>query len=412
LFDKDAATLSLFLGDREMQFSKGYAFALTGDPQGVLFADLNQDRKPELVFSESTSGKLVIYARREEPSKDAIERIAAFKQVNVSAASPLSTAAVIYDASDSSLIPISFERDCKWGARLALNQPVSALWQRKTQSGEEIIALNASPGALLRFKLKDNQLEKKMSAPIASFGASASVFWEGAKSAPSIVAVLDEKIAGALPQMLFYSIGREPNATVVNLMTQSPLNAEYVTAIAGMTIGKRMILARLVEKKSECAILLSEAALEGSRLNLRLLKEVNVPQPLRKARFKKIALSDFNGDEQPDAALLSESKLVVFSSESLYQPKQIATFARLSESDLLATVDANFDGSEDLAVTCHLRNEVLIIARSPNGRFQSPKLLLRNTWATSFSAAKVRQSPALIIGNNHLHAVDLVRLNR
>ncbi len=397
------ASFVLHFAQSPTAFSESIVIAFSDTASGVAVADLNQDGKPELIVSEQKTGKLVAYSTSHYELLG-VERLATSGQPKHIA---------LYSARKQLLIDchrhhrveyIQIERQPSHIGSFSVTGNIVSLWQDE----DEISWLTTSPVTLAR---KSDKSETTALHRLFSLGVSKSLFWQSLDKQPAMLALLEEHVAGTVPQLLFYALNRDSARSISEMSLDTPISAETIVSISGATLKKKHHLVVLKSEKNAYALVVYELKSEKTRLHLVEVGRYALPN-LFSAQASPHLLVRVSKQETMDFLVASSQRAVVLLSERLYQPKQISNFPKLGKSDIVLWRDSNGDDIADLFISRHHRADVLFLRGHSNGKFDTPRVILGDVVATGIASVVSKHHSTLFIANAKLHTVDILRLKK
>lgn len=399
----DEGSFEIHFAQSKTVFFRGMLIAFSDVASSVSVADLNQDRKPELIVSEQKTGKLVVYSTTHY-ELGGVERLATSgepEQISVhSARKELLVGCNRYHQLEQVRIA---RQSAHIGSYLVTGRVVS-LWQ----NDREIIWLTTSPVTLARKSYKSEEIVPQR---LFSLGASQSLLWHGTEGQSAILAVLEERSIGAVPQLLFYALHSDSTRRVSELLLDAPISAESITRIAGATLKNRHFLVALKSEKDTQVIVVYEIKLEKTCLRLVQVSRYALPKSFSRQPAQHL-LVRVNRDEAMDFLVANSERALLLLSEKLYQPQQISNFPKLNATDVVVWSDGDGDNRADLFISCHRHADVLFLRGRSNGTFHAPKVILGDVIATGMASVVTKQHATLFVANSKLHTVDILRLKK
>ncbi|MGQ9805559.1 MAG: FG-GAP repeat domain-containing protein [Chlorobiales bacterium] len=399
----DGFSFAIHFAQSPTTFLEGMIIAFSDVASGVTVADLNQDSKVELIVSEQKTGKLVVYSSSHY-ERLGVERLATSgKPTHISVHASRKQMLVSCNRHHQ-IEQVQVDRQFRRIGSFSVEGEVVSHWQDK----DEMSWLTTSPVTLVRKPYKSRTV---VSHRLFSLGVSQSVFWSESEGRPAILAILEERTEGALPQLLFYALDSDSVLSISEILLETPMSAEGITSIGGATLKNRHYLAVLKSEKNVFAVTVYELKSEKSRMRLVEVGRYALPNFLA-TQAVKFFLVKVNKNETMDFFVASSKSGVLLLSERLYQPKQISNFPKLSETDVVLWDDGDGDGLADLFISRHQRAEVLFLRGRTNGVFDTPRIILGDVIATDMTSVVVRQQATLFVANAKLHTVDILRLKK
>ena len=399
----DGFSFEIHFAQSPTTFLEGMIIAFSDVGSGVTVADLNQDGKVELIVSEQTTGKLVVYSSSHY-ERLGVERLATSGAPEQIGFHSVRKQLLVGCNRHHQIEQVQIERQMTRLGSFSVTGKIVSLWQDEL----EMIWLTSSPATFMRRRYKS---EKTISKRLFSLGVSRSLLWRGSDGQSSILAVLEERTAGALPQLLFYALDSDSALSISEILLETPISAEGITSIGGATLKNRHYLAVLKSEKNVFAVTVYELKSEKSRMRLVEVGRYALPNFLAKQAVKFL-LVKVNKNETMDFFVASSKSGVLLLSERLYQPKQISNFPKLSATDVVLWNDGDGDDLADLFISRHQRAEVLFLRGRTNGVFDAPRIILGDVIATDMTSVVVRQQATLFVANAKLHTVDILRLKK
>jgi hypothetical protein len=399
----DGFSFAIHFAQSPTAFLEGMIIAFSDNASGVAVADLNQDGKVELIVSEQKTGKLVVYSSSHYDCLG-VERIAtsgAPEQISFHSARKQ---LLVGCNRHHQIEQVQIERQMTRLGSFSVTGKIVSLWQNEL----EMNWLTSSPATLMRRRYKS---EKTISKRLFSLGVSSSLLWRGSEGQSSILAVLEERMLGAVPQLLFYALDSDSALSISEMLIDTPISAEGITSICGATLKNRHYLAVLKSEKNVFAIIVYELQSEKTRMRLVEVGRYALPNSLAKQAVQFL-LMKVNKNETMDFFVASSQSGVLLLSERLYQPKQISNFPKLSATDVVLWNDGDGDELADLFISRHQRADVLFLRGLTNGLFDAPKIILRDVIATAMTSVVTKQHATLFVTNAKLHTVDILHLKK
>ncbi len=399
----DGVSFVIHFAQSTTAFLESMVIAFSDETSGVTVADLNQDGKPEIIVSEQKAGKLVVYSTSHYELLG-VERLAtsgAPTQIDFH-----SDRKQLFVGSNRhhQIEAVQIDRHFSRSGSFSVAGKIVSLWQDEV----EMIWLTASPVTVTRKRYKSEQI---ISHRLFSLGISQSLLWRGSESQSAILAVLEERTNGALPQLLFYALNRDSALSISEMLLDKPVSAESIVSIGGATLKKKNYLVVLKSEKNANSVIVYELNVEKSRLSLTEV-EKHAFSNLFAQQGARHLLVKVNKNETMDFLVTSSKSGILLLSERLYQPQQISNFPKLNTDDIVLWRDGDGDELADLIISRHQRAELLFLRGHPKGSFDMPKIILSDVIATSIASGITKQHATLFVANAKLHTVDILRLKK
>lgn len=397
---RDERSLAIHFGSKTGQFSEAFAIAFADVASSLAIADLNADGKPELICSERQTGKLVVYS----PShceRRRLERIAMGGAPECLAWS--AGQQEVWVGCDGAIARLSAERREARDETFATRGRIVSLWH--SDALRQTIAIANSPAALVQIGHNPQRLQTR---PLFTLGVSAAAFWDAPDHRAAIVALLEAKSPGAVPQLLFYAVSDDSLNPVSELMLEQPLHADDIAAIASATLKRKSSLIVLKSDERQASVVAYALAIERTRLRLVEEARYALPDWFAAQRPTRLRVRIRKNDAM-DFLVASDKAALLLLSERLHQPKRISNFPKISASDLVEWRDVDGDLRDDLLVSRRQRAELLLLRGNANDRLGAPKIVLNDVTATSVLPVSRKPHPILFVGNAKLRALDVMR---
>lgn len=399
----DGSSFVIHFARSATSFSESVIIAFSDVASGIAIADLNQDEKPELIVSEQKTGKLVVYSSTHYEQMG-VERLATSGEPERLAFHPARKQLLVGCNRHKRLEQMQVERETSLVGSFSVMGKVASIWQ----DDDEMIWLTTSPVTLGRRAYKS---DRAVSHQLFSLGASQSLFWRASKHQPTMLAVLEERVAGAVPQLLFYSLKDDSARAISELLIDAPINAEGVASIAGATLKEKNYLIALTSDATAQAIVVYELKTENNRLRLVETERHALPNHLALQGATHLFVK-VNKNETMDFLVASSKSAATLLAERLHQPRQISNFPKISDGDVALWTDSDGDELADLVVSRHQRAEVLFLRGRPRGDFDPPKKMLGDVVATGIVSVVGKRHLTLFVANAKLHTIDILRLKK
>ncbi len=399
----DSGSFAIHFAHSTTAFSESMLIAFSDVASGVAVADLNQDGKPELIVSERKTGKLVVYSTAHY-ERLGVERLATSGEPEHLAIHSARKSLLVGCNRHHRLEQVQIERQPTRVGSFSVSGKLLFLYQNDF----EMIWLTTSPVTLSR---KSHKSEKVIAHRLFSLGVSQSHVWSGLDGRTAILAVLEEHMAGAVPQLLFYALNPDSALSISEILLDAPISAENIVSMAGATLKKTPYLAVLKSEQNMQSVVVYELKLEKTRLFLREVGQYALPKSLALQGATHLRMK-VNKHESLDFLVASSKSAVVLLSERLYQAQQISNFPKLNPTDTVLWSDGDGDELADLIVSHHQRSELLFLRGRANGTFDMPKVILGDVIATSIASIVTKQHATLFVANAKLHTVDILRLKK
>ncbi len=397
----DGLSFAIHFAQSKTAFSESMLIAFSDMASSVAVADLNQDGKPELIVSEQKTGKLIVYSTAHY-ERIGIERIATSGEPEHLSVHSARKQLLVGCNRRHQIEQVQISRQPTRLGSYFVTGKIISLWQDDL----EMIWLTTSPVTLAR---KYHKSESVFAHRLLSLGVSQSLLWRGSEGQSAILAVLEERTLGAVPQLLFYALNSDSARSISEILLDAPMSADNITSIAGATLKNKHYLIVLKSNKSAQSIVIYELKLEKMRLFLHDVGQYALPKSLTLQGAKHLCVK-VNKNETIDFLVASSKSAVMFLSEQLYQPQQISNFPKLSASDVVLWGDSDGDELADLIVSRHQRAELLFLRGRRNGKFETPKVILGDVVATGVASLVTKQHATLFIGNSKFHTVDILHI--
>ncbi len=396
-------SFALHLAQSPTAFFESVLIAFSDTASGITVADLNHDRKPEIIISEQKTGKLVAYSTSPHDFLG-VERLATSGEPTHLAFHSARKQLLVGCNRHHRIEHIQIERHPTHIGSFSITGKIISLWQDDV----EMNWLTTSPVTLTRKLWKS---EAVVSHRLFSLGVAQSLLWRVPNGQPAMLALLEERVAGAVPQLLFYALNRDSALSICELLLDTPISAENIMNIAGATLKNKHYLVVLKSEKNALSIVVYELLLGKNRL--RLVEVASYALPTGFAMQKPpFLLVKVNKQETMDFLVASSQRAAVLLSERLYQPQQISNFPKLNASDVMLWSDGNGDDIADLFISRHQRAEVLLLRGHSNGKFDMPNVILGDVIATGIASVVSKHHSTLFVTNAKLHTVDILRLKK
>ncbi len=397
------SAFALHIAQSPTDFSESMVVAFSDTASGIAVADLNQNGKPEILISEQKTGKLVAYSTSQYDLLG-VERLATSGQPEHIALCSARKQLLIDCHRHHRVEHIQIERQPSHIGSFSVTGNIVSLWQDEN----EISWLTTSPVTLVR---KSDKSEPTVSHRLFSLGVSTSLFWQSLDGQPAMLALLEERVAGAVPQLLFYALNSDSARSISEMLLDTPVSAENIVNIGGATLKKKHYLVALKSEKNTYAIVVYDLKLEKPRLRLVEVGRYALPN-LFSAQVSPRLLVKVNKNETMDFLIAGSKNSVLLLSERLYQPQQISNFPKLGAKDIVLWRDSNGDDIADLFISRHQRADLLFLRGHSNGKFDTPKVILGDAIATGITSVVTKQHATLFVANAKLHTVDILRLKK
>ncbi len=396
-------SFALHLAQSPTAFFESMLIAFSDAASSITVADLNQDRKPEIIISEQKTGKLVAYSISHHDFLG-VERLATSGEPAHLAFHSARKQMLIGCNRYQRIEHVQFERQPVHIGSFSTTGKIVSLWQDDV----EMNWLTTSPVTLARKQWKSDAV---VSHRLSSLGVSQSLLWRASTGQPAMLALMEERVAGAVPQLLFYALNRDSALSICELLLDTPISAENIVNIGGATLKNKHYLVVLKSEKNAHPIVVYELQLGNNRLRLVEVASYALPTgfAMQKPTFLLVKV---NKQETMDFLVASSQRAVVLLSERLYQPQQISNFPKINASDVMLWSDGHGAGIADLFISRHHRADVLLLRGHPNGKFDMPKVILGDVIATEMVSAVIKHHTTLFVANAKLHTVDILRLKK
>ena len=399
----DGNSFAIHFAQSPTTFFESMLIAFSSAASGIAVADLNHDRKPELIVSEQKTGKLVIYSTSHYETFG-VERLATSGEPEQIVFHSARKQILVGCNRHHRLEQIKTDRSFLRVGSFSVTGKIVSVWQDEF----EMVCLTNSPVTLVR---KSYKSEKVVSHRLFLLGVSQSQFWRALEGEPAILAILEERTVGAVPQLLFYALNRDSTLSISELLLDAPISAENVVSIGGATLKKKHYLVMLKSEKNTQTLLVYELKVEKTRLRL-LESERHLLPNLFAKQGAKYLLVKVNKHETMDFLVASSKRAVVLLSERLHQPQQISNFPKLSATDVVLWNDSDGNHLADLIISRHQRAEVLFMRGRPNGQFNVPRVIMNDVIATGIAPVVTKHHSTLFVANAKLHTVDIFHLKK
>gem|GEM_PF-2220488 len=399
----DGFSFAIHFAQSPTAFLEGMIIAFSDNASGVAVADLNQDGKVELIVSEQKTGKLVAYSTSHHDFFG-VERLATSGEPAHLAFHSARKQMLIGCNRYQRIEHVQFERQPAHIGSFSTTGKIVSLWQDDV----EMNWLTTSPVTLARKRWKS---EAVISHRLFSLGVSQSLLWRASNGQPALLALLEERVAGAVPQLLFYALNRDSTLSICELLLDTPISAENIVNIGGATLKNKHYLVVLNSEKNAHPIVVYELQLGKNRLRLVEVASYALPTgfAMQKPTFLLVRV---NKHETMDFLVARSQRAVVLLSERLYQPQQISNFPKINASDVMLWSDSNGDDIADLFISRHQRTDVLLLRGHSNGKFDVPKVILSDVVATGIASVVSKHHATLFVTNAKLHTVDILHLKK
>ncbi len=399
----DGVSFMIHFAQSSTAFLESMVIAFSDETSGVTVADLNQDGKPEIIVSEQKAGKLVVYStsRYECLGVEHLATSGAPSQIDF-----YSSRKQLFVGSNRhhQIETVQIDRHFSRSGSFSVAGNIVSLWH----DASEMISLTTSPVTLVRKPYKSEQV---VSHRLFSLGVSHALFWQTLEGQPALLAVLEERASGAVPQLLFYALNRDSTLSISEMILDMPVSAESIVSIGGATLKKKHYLVVLKSEKNAHSVIVYELNAEKSRLSL-IEVEQHTFSSLFAQQGARHLLVKVNKNETMDFLVTSAKSAVLLLSERLYQPQQISNFPKLNTNDIVLWHDGDGDKLADLIISRHQRAELLFLRGRPKGSFDMPKIILSDVIATSIASSITKQHATLFVANAKLHTVDILHLKK
>ncbi len=397
-------SFALHIAQSPTDFSESVIIAFSDVASAITVADLNQNGKPEIIVSEEKTGKLVVYSTAHYEQLG-VERLAtsgkpkhlaflaARKHLLVSCNQPHYLEQYHY-----------FDRQLLRTGGLSVSGNIVSLWHDETQ----VVLLTSSPVTLIRQSYKS---QMAVTHSLFSLGVTSSAFWKSTDKHPALVAILEEKHAGTVPQVLFYMLNSDSALSISEMFLDTPMSAENIISICSATFKKHHYLIALKSEKNVQAIVVYELKIEGTRLRLVEVERHVLPVEFAIQGAKHL-FARVDKHESVDFLVAGHNRAVILLSERLYQPQQISNFPKLNDGDIVVWTDVDGNEHDDLLVSRQRNTEVLFLRGRLKGEFDPPKVILGDAIATGITSVVTKQHATLFVANAKLHTVDILRLKK
>ncbi|MFQ3597632.1 MAG: VCBS repeat-containing protein [Chloroherpetonaceae bacterium] len=399
----DGISFAIHFAQSTTAFSESMLIAFSDVASGVAVADLNQDGKPELIVSEQKTGKMIAYSTAHYELLG-VERLATSGEPEQISVHSARKQLLVGCNRHHWLEQVQIHRQpTRIGSYFVAGKMIS-LWQDDL----EMIWLTTSPVTLSR---KPHQSEKIFAHRLFSLGVSQSLLWRRSEGQSAILAILEERSPGAVPQLLFYALNSDSVRSISEILLDAPISADNINSIAGVTLKKIPYLVVLKSDKNAQSVVVYELKVEKSRLFLLEVGQYPLPNSIALQGAKHLCVK-VNKNETIDFLVASSKSAVMLLSERLYQPQQISNFPKLSATDIMLWGDVNSDELVDLIVSRQQRAELLFLQGRAEGKFETPKVILGDVIATGIASIVTKQLATLFVANSKLHTVDILRLKK
>lgn len=399
----DGVSFAIHLAQSSTTFLESMLIAFSGASSGVAVADLNHDGKSELIVSEQKTGKLVVYSTAHYELLG-VERLATSGEPAHISVHASRKQMLVSCHRHHQIEQVQVDRQSRRIGSFSAEGKVVSHWQDK----HEMIWLTTSPVTLVRKPYKSRTM---VSHRLFSLGVSQSAFWPESEGRSAILAILEERTEGAVPQLLFYALNPDSACSVSELLLNAPISAGSITSIAGVTLKKSPYLAVLKSEKKGQSIIVYELQMEKMRLSLLEVGQYALPNSTALQGAKHLCVK-VNKQNAMDFLVVSSKSAVMFLSKRLYQPQQISNFPKLSATDIVLWDDSDGDTFADLILSQHQRAQLLLLRGRANGKFDMPKVVLNDVVATGLASVVTKQHATLFVANSKLHTVDILRLKK
>jgi len=384
-------------------FSESMVIAFSNKASGVMVADLNQDRSPELIVSEQRPGKLVIYSTSYDEVSD-IERLATSGEPELVAVYASQRQMLVSCNQHHRLEQIKIDRWFSHLGSFSVTGKIVSLWQDEF----EVSWLTTSPVALVRNRSKS---EVRVSHRLFLLGISQACVWHALAQQPTVLAVLETRMAGAVPQLLFYALNRDSTLSIGEMQLETPISAENIASICSATLRNKHYLVVLKSEKNARAIVVYELKMEKLRLHLVETGRYALPNGFATQAVQRL-LVKVNKNETMDFLVVGAKESILLLAEQLYQPQRISNFPKIEATDVVFWGDSNGDNLADLVVGRQRRSDVLFLQGRSSDQFHTPKVILTDVKATAIAPVVTKNQAILFVANAKLHTIDMLRLKK
>ncbi len=408
VLDRAGQTVFLYLAKGASGFLDAIPLGV-GNAEDMLIADLNGDRKPDIVFADEQRKRLVIFSTTPRDERQNIERV-------VTRANPIALATarrrqqslLLVAGKAETIAVLNQEKHLAYQKPFVLESKPKFMWQ--AQDGSDLLCLAESPEKLMMYQVKSTLLEKTAELPVLTLNVASAEFWNGDGGAPTLLMLLDEGNQEILPRVLTYHISRDgvPHIDEISLYPELP--AEKILFINKARLGKKTGLAVLsVDDHQMLAARLFEfGTIESRRLKLVETKQLVLVPYSSDDVLHTALVEDFDGDQKPDWLLISQTKSLLFLSSKRYRAERLRGIRRVGKHEFIRAIDVNQDKKLDLLVGNRQKATLSIMLNSGKGVFSSP-ILIDDIDAQDAKSLKHDGVPVLAVANSRLHTIDFIR---
>ncbi len=408
VLDRAGQTVFLYLAKGASGFLDPISLGV-GGVEDMVVADLNGDRKPDIVFADEQRKRLVIFSTTPRDERQNIERI-------VTRANPIALATarrrqqslLLVAGKAETVSVLNQEKHLAYQKSFVLESKPKFLWQ--VQDSGELLCLAESPEKLTMYQVKSTSLEKAAELPILTLNVASAEFWNGDGGAPTLLMLLDEGNQEILPRVLTYHISRDGAPHIDEISLYPELPAEKMLFINKARVGKKTGLAALSVNDNQmlAARLFEFGSIEARRLKLVETKQlVLVPYSADDALHTAL-VEDFDGDQKPDWLLISQTKSLLFLSSKRYRAERLRGLRRVDKHEFIRAIDVNQDKKLDLLVGNRQKATLTIMLNSGKGVFSVP-IVVDDIDAQDAKSLKHDGVPVLAVANARLHTIDFIR---
>lgn len=469
VLDGEEQTVSIFLGKDDGGFTGRIPLGTGGTALDFAVENIDDDRFPELIFSDAQSNTLCIYTATPPKSNattsaetmltDAVRLVAGSKpkSLQLSEGRPEGRMFSLYACAEKSRSLSVFGFESLWMHRRIVSLPMETRWMWLLQKSpaEKITDKSLGNAAKKWGEKPETQLllvsrtrEKMMlvkltqSAAVPERQAEAKLLVTDLTGAsliepPQAAPLLMLHDAGDLqvqPQYLFFNLTAEvktdskTNFKLEPLLASAMLSPEKSLAVSFPKNLPRSVLKNVQEPPYFLS--LWTAGTEPGRevvqpfqvgaagdAGLALVAAKKIPLRRRTVPHRpphRLLCADFDGDGKPDYIAASASGATVVMSRRLDTSEEINNFTPLTKTDYFGALDVNGDGLPDMLTGNRRDGTLSVWIKSAEGlgtpSFEPPVKVLGDVDAEDALLVEAGGETVLAVANSRQDTVDLVSL--